>query len=85
MAFDDVVVGGFPASAGLRHVAIQHGVQLQHHAFVEGHVRGRFVEQRQGVAVAGDLLFGATLRCSIADDQGLQSRGRDDNTFQSVG
>lgn len=75
MAFDDVVVGGFPASARLWHIAVQQGVQLQHYAFAEGHVRGRLVDQRQGITVAGDLLFGTALWCCVADDQRLQSRG----------
>ncbi|CPN07178.1 Uncharacterised protein [Bordetella pertussis] len=48
-------------------------------------MRGRFVDQRQGVTVAGDLLFGAALWCCVADDQRLQPRRRYDNTFQPVG
>lgn len=57
--------GGFSASAGQRHAPIHHAVQLQRRAFVEGHVCGRFVDQRQGIAVAGDLLFEATLRAAL--------------------
>lgn len=85
MTFDDVVIGSLPAPARLRHIAVQQGVQLQHYAFAEGHVRGRFVDQRQGVTVAGDLLFGTALWRCIADDQRLQPRGCDDNAFQPVG
>ncbi|MCY1300046.1 hypothetical protein D9M70_496040 [compost metagenome] len=85
MTFDDVVVGSLPAPARLRHVAVQQGVQLQHYALAEGHVRGRFVDQRQGITVAGDFLFGAALWRCIADDQRLQPRRRYDDAFQPVG
>ena len=84
VTFDDVVIGSLPAPARLRHIAVQQGVELQHYALAEGHVRGRFVDQRQGVTVAGDLLFGAALWCCVADDQRLQPRRRYDNTFQPV-
>ncbi|MNN63697.1 hypothetical protein D3C81_1790910 [compost metagenome] len=85
VTLDDVVIGGLPASARLRHVAIQQGVQLQHHAFAEGHVCSGLVDQRQSITVAGDLLFGTTLWRCVADDQRLQPRGCDDNAFQPVG
>ena len=43
------------------------------------------MNQRQRVAVASDLVFRATPWRCVADDQGLQPRGRDDNAFQPVG
>src|SRR5690606_9594467 len=55
MTLDDVVVGSLPAPARLRHIAVQQGMQLQHYALAEGHVRGGLVDQRQGIAVAGYL------------------------------
>ena len=49
-------------------VAEQHRVELQHDVRGEGHVLVRLVDEREGVAVAGDLLLGAVWRGRLQHD-----------------
>ena len=85
LTLDDVVVGGFPLSAGLGHVAVHQPVQLPDGAFRERHLLAAFMDQVQGVAVAGDLLFGTAAGRGVLQHQGVQALGGDDDAFQTVG
>ena len=57
MTLNYVVIGGFPVSAWLWHVAVHHAVKLQDGAFREGHFLTALVNQVKDIAIAGDLLF----------------------------
>ena len=75
LTLDDVVVGGFPLSAGLGHVAVHQPVQLPDGAFRERHLLAAFMDQVQGVAVAGDLLFGTAAGRGVPSASGRAGAG----------
>ena len=60
-ALHDVVVRTFELPAFLRHVAVEHVVQLLDDAHGQRHVRGAFVDECQSITVARDFLLGAVL------------------------
>jgi hypothetical protein len=85
VALDNVVIGGFPMPARLRHVAVQDAVQLQDGALREGHVLPAFVDQTQRIAVAGHFLLRSALGRGVLEYQRLESVGSHHHTFKAIG
>jgi hypothetical protein len=83
--FNDVGVGGLPVPAGLRHIAVQDAVQLEHRAFGERHLVAAFMDQTQRVAVVGHLLLGTALGRGVLQHQRFQPSSCDDHPSESVG
>ena len=69
VTLDDVIVAGLPVPAWLRHVAVQHAVQLQDRALGKRHLLAALMDQTEGIAIACHLLFGTALRRGILEHQ----------------